>query len=288
MKKTLMCLHVMPHEIEMLENFTTQLKQSIDYLTNDDSFVIKATLNLNPLLIDWNNTSISKQYFIDTFNKLFENIPNINEIRDGEDLLGTTQQKRECIKLDYNQFIFVDTDIVFPKELLKYQLNASYYIKEKMYIISPNIVKMWDNTWDILVHKDYKNHYYGYYKEHNPEITINQPIEEISLRESKNIKFGCGMHTLYSKEFWEFIGVPKSFGGYGPEDTFAMIASTEAIKKNYKITQYVLDNIYISENLMNRYSVFINKLKTIDRKDEFRCKALKNFELELEKFKNKL
>jgi len=81
------------------------------------------------------------------------------------------------------------------------------------------------------------------------------------------------MHTLYSKKFWDFVGIPEEFGGYGPEDTFGMTAANLAKDKGYKIDQYVLDGIYISENYKNREPSFKDKLVTIDRKTEFYSKA---------------
>lgn len=283
MKSTLVCVHVMPREIELFEKFMTQYKQALLYLDDADNVTIKASLNLNPELTDWNNSDLKPEYFISIFEKLFDGVPNINEIILDNSLMGTTQQKRESIKLDYDQFIFVDADIAFPEQLLKYQLNASYFLEGK-YILIPNITKLWDGTWDILVHNDYINKPYGFYKEHKPEETINQNINDVNIHQINTIKFGCGMHTLYSKEFWNFINIPESFGGYGPEDTFGMMASLIAIQKGYIINQYVLKGIYITEDYINRIPSFNSKIKVFDRKQEFRDKAESQFQNELVKF----
>jgi len=283
MKKTLVCVHVMPHEIEMLERFMEQYRKALLYLDERDDVTIKATLNLNPKLIDWENTSLTPDYFINKFNVLFEEIPNINEIILDNKVMGTTQQKRDSIELNYDQFIFVDADIAFPEQLLKYQLEASYILEGK-YLIIPNTIKLWDHTWDILVHDDFNLHPYHYYKTHNPVQTTTQEVINVELVQLPTIKFGCGMQTLYSKEFWKFIGIPESFGGYGPEDTFGMFASLKAIQKGYDIKQYLLKGIYISEDYINRVPSFDNKIKTFNRKQEFREKAEKNFQKELNKF----
>jgi hypothetical protein len=81
------------------------------------------------------------------------------------------------------------------------------------------------------------------------------------------------MHTLYSKSFWEFVGIPESFGGYGPEDTYAMSAAQLAIKLGHDIKQFVIDGIYITEDYINRTPSFDGKIKPIDRKKEFYDKA---------------
>lgn len=283
MKKTLVCVHIMPLEIEMFERFMEQYKRSILYLDDKDDVTLKATLNLNPELIDWSSSELTPDFFIQKFNGLLEDINSIKEVVLDNSLMGTTQQKRESIKLDYDQFIFVDADIAFPEQLLKYQLEASYLLEGK-FVLIPNITKLWDHTWDILVHDNFKSEPYGYYKNHSPKLTINQEIEQVGVTTLPVIKFGCGMHTLYTKEFWDFIGIPESFGGYGPEDTFGMFAATKAIEKGYPIKQYLLDGVYITEDYLNRVPTFAGKVKVFDRKQEFRTHAERNFPIELNKF----
>jgi len=100
-----------------------------------------------------------------------------------------------------------------------------------------------------------------------------QSITSIKARQTQKIKFGCGMHTLYSKSFWELVGIPESFGGYGPEDTYGMAASELAMKLGYDIKQFVLDGVYITENYRERTPSFDGKIKPIDRKKEFYDKA---------------
>jgi hypothetical protein len=100
-----------------------------------------------------------------------------------------------------------------------------------------------------------------------------QKVESITARQIRDIKFGCGMHTLYSKSFWELVGIPESFGGYGPEDTYAMAASVVANKLGCGIRQFVMDGIYITEDYINRTPSFDGKIKPIDRKKEFYDKA---------------
>jgi hypothetical protein len=103
--------------------------------------------------------------------------------------------------------------------------------------------------------------------------TFVQEIKVINAREIPTIKFGCGMHTLYSKSFWELVGIPESFGGYGPEDTYGMAAATIANKFGVGIKQFVLDGVYITEDYHNRVPSYSDKIKLIDKKKEFYDKA---------------
>jgi len=255
-KKTLICIHVMPSEIEMFERLMFQMHKSLSYLDENDDVTLKVTLNLNPELTDWENSEYKQSYFIARFGVLFNGLKNINEIILDTSCWGTTQQKRESYKLDYDQFIFCDTDILFHEHMLKYQLNISYQL-DGMYIISPSLAKFWDVSWDVLCHSDYMDKHIGYSTEREAiENTKVQEIKEINVKQIPTIKFGCGMHTLYSKSFWDFVTIPDELGGYGPEDTYGMESAKIAIKLGYDIKQFVMDGIYITEDYINRTPSF--------------------------------
>ena len=268
-KRTLICIHVMPSEIEMFERLMFQLRKSLSHLDENDDVTLKVTLNLNPELTDWENSELKNGYFISHFAVLFNGIKNINEVILDTSCWGTTQQKRESYKLDYDQFIFCDTDIIFHEHMLKYQLNTSYQL-DGTYIISPSLAKWWDDSWDILCHSEFKNKEYGYGM--TEEAAKNAPIQQIkqvNVRQIPEIKFGCGMHTLYSKSFWELVTIPEDFGGYGPEDTYGMAAAAVAVKLGHDVKQFVMDGVYITEDYINRTPSFDGKLKLIDKKKEF-------------------
>ncbi len=288
-----MCVHVMPSEIEMFHRWMQQFKKSLEWLDEKDNITLFAVLNLNSYLTDWESSSLNKLYFHNRFMEDLVNLKckSISQINYGTDLMGTTQHKRECISLDYDQFIFCDADIAFPEQLLKYQLEASYVIPNKKYIVIPNIIRLWDDTWDVLVHKDYKDKDFEYYKKHDPFLTTTQSIDDVGLTMLVGpLKFGCGMHTLYSKEFWNTIGIPEAFGGYGPEDTFGMFAGTlyNNTIPSEPILEYLLEGVYISEDYVNRIPSFEGKIKPIDKKLELRAIAESNFQKELQKFKENL
>ena len=288
MKRTLICTHVMPSELEMFERLMAKFRVSLQFLDNTDDVTFKATLNLNPELTNWEASEYKQDYFITKFALLFNGIKNINEIILDTSCWGTTQQKRESIDLDYDQFIFCDTDIVFHPHFLKYQLNTSYQF-DGMYIVSPSIPKWWDTSWDIICHSDYLDKPTGYsHSREAIEGAWNQQLTEIKIKQLPVLKFGCGMHTLYSKSFWKFVGIPESFGGYGPEDTYGMTAGHIATRLGYDIKQYVMDGIYITEDTIDRTPSFNGKIVSIDKKREFYKKAEDAGKAELIKFTEKI
>jgi hypothetical protein len=273
----------MPNEMDLFDRWVEQYKKALQYLDDTDDVTLMATLNLSPSLTDWDNSELKQSHFIERFSK-HQSIKNISEVI-SKPGYGTTAQKRDAIKLDYNQFIFIDTDIAFPEQSLKYQLEASYQLVGK-YIILPQIVKLWDSSWDLAVHKDFINKEYNYHLTHDPELTYNQEITEVGLEQINTFKFGCGMHTLYSKELWDLIGIPESFGGYGSEDTFAMYASNYAVRAGIDIKQYILTGLYTSENMVtNRLT---DKVKSVANKENSRELSYKQFPDELKKFLSKI
>lgn len=287
-KRTLICIHVMPSEIEMFERLMYQMHNSFHYLNENDDVTLKVTLNLNPELTDWENSEYKQAYFVARFGILFNGLKNINEVILDTSCWGTTQQKREAIKLDYDQFIFCDTDILFHEHLLKYQLDISYRL-DGMYIVSPSLPKWWDASWDVLCHSDFKDKEYGYgMGEEAAKGVFTQQIKQIHANQLPTIKFGCGMHTLYSKSFWEFVTIPEEFGGYGPEDTYGMETGKIARKLGYDIKQFVMDGVYITEDYINRKPSFDGKIKPIDKKKEFYDAAFSKGHEVIQKFTTNL
>ncbi len=99
-KRTLICIHVMPSEIEMFERLMHQMHRAFQYLDEHDDVTLKVTLNLNPELTDWDNSEYKQAYFVARFGILFNSIKNINEVILDTSCWGTTQQKRESINYE--------------------------------------------------------------------------------------------------------------------------------------------------------------------------------------------
>jgi len=92
-KKTLICIHVMPSELEMFSRLMVNMHKALSYLDENDDVTLKVTLNLNPELTDWNNSEYKQDYFVSRFALLFNGLKNINEVILDTSCWGTTQQK---------------------------------------------------------------------------------------------------------------------------------------------------------------------------------------------------
>jgi hypothetical protein len=273
MSKTLVVTHVMPLELEMFERFISYYKNCFKYLDSNDDVTMYVTLNLNPKLTDWDNSELKQQWFIDRFTQSMSGIRSHLQIIVDDSLWGTTQQKREVLKLEYDYFIFVDPDIAVNEHQLKLQLMAAENVRERgsSFVISPNIPRWWDKTWDVLVHPEFLNEELQQFrKEEVWNSTFTQSPDKVEIVAFNKFKFGCGMHTLYSKEFWNDVGgIPEEWGGYGSEDTYAMIIA-DFLKDRQPIFQYILNGLYITEDRReeNRLPSFHDKIQVFDIKSD--------------------
>jgi hypothetical protein len=288
-KTTVISLHLMPGEIEDFENILINLEKSSVYLNNPQKITLQATLNLSYKLVDWNTSKLNSQYFKDKLEELKKYTtwcPNVLfEGIDNDNILGSAAQKRNLVNTtDFDQYIFLDCDIIFSPMLLSIMLQAGEVI-DGDYIIVPQTVKLWDSTWDVICHKDFLDKEYGYEKIHEPQITQNQVIEDINLSPSPIFKLATGWFTLFSKGVMNKIGIASFVKHYGPEDTFIMFAAEGLNKyKRTNFTQYNLEGIYISENYISRSQKYKDQLSLINLKDKFRNEAELVFNEELIKF----
>ena len=61
-------IHILPQEIDQLEQLLIQLKYSSNYISPEDKVIVDAVLNLN--LVEWDKSTLPKSFFIDKFNNL--------------------------------------------------------------------------------------------------------------------------------------------------------------------------------------------------------------------------
>jgi len=290
--KTQIVIHLLPTEIDDFEWQVKQLKLASFYLNKTDTINIDVTLNLN--LVDWKESKFVYQYFVVIF-YIFKNVCNfcedtIFEIDENNKVLGCDDKRRQTIrKVDdsIKNIIYLDCDIIFTPETLKYILDSTALVDSKYYIISPQITKAWDNTWDCLVNDNYLNHPLNYNRECDPyETSIIK--DEINLKKINEFKFGGGWFNLLSTNLLKFTDIPDSFGPYGVDDTYVMMCSQLMKNKRMDVQQYVIENLIVSENYKYRFNPYENYLKCINKKDEYRKNAEANFSIELNKFYNKL
>jgi len=286
--ETQIIVHLMPHEIDWFEWQAKQLKIGSVYI--EDKVIVDVTLNLN--LVNWETSQIPKQYFIDRFNQikqLFDWCETIFEINEDNTCLGIDDKRRNSIrKYNPDNFVYLDCDIVFKPETLALLINSVKTINDDYYIISPQTTKLWDFTWDVLVNNLYLDKPYGFEKIIDPYSVLNTEYGDISLSPINVFKFGGGWFNLISAKLLKFTDIPDSFGPYGVDDTYVMYCCDIMKQKGMTPQQYVINNLVVAEDYKYRNNIYSSYLSIINRKDKYRIQAESNFQIELNKFYEKI
>ena len=293
--KIVISIFSLPQEIDELERTLLQLKKASKYITNNINWIIDVTMTVSNDIVDWNKSKIPKSFFETKLSKLSK----INDwcksnFRVSDEIKGCVSQRRFTYKEYKNAdfFIWLDNDIIFGIETLYYieESILSIYENNKYFVLTPEIVRIWDGTWDILVNKNYLNKPLNYHLNCDPYIESGV-VDDISVKEIKNniplqptLKFAGGWFTCLSGELIRKIGVPDSFGHYGLEDTFIMWASEKLMNsKSIDVKQFKIENLIVCEDYRYRNNKHYNdNLHIINRKDEFRKIAEQNFKKELD------
>ena len=299
MKKIVITTFIMPNEIDDLERILGDLNKASKFVKGEN-YELYLALSVDDYLVNWNESKLDKQYFIDRFNSLkpLTNWVSKATFNIREDIMGCTSLRRiahkECT--DATHFIWLDTDICFDERVLYYIEAGIDRIAEtddlKKYVISPECVKIWDTTWDCLVNEKFLNKEVGYCKINNPFLDSGE-VGEISLETVLNnvpnqprMKFGGGWFNCLSKELLDRVPLPESMGHYGPDDTFIMWASEKLNSNGEQLYQFKLKNYIVCENYIYRDRSHYDKLiKRIDRKEEFRNQANTSFSTEINNIK---
>lgn len=158
MKKIVITTFIMPNEIDDLERILGDLNKASKFI-DGDNYELYLALSVDDYLVDWSNSKLDKQYFIDRFNTLkpLTEWASKSTFNVRADIMGCTSLRRiahkEC--KDATHFIWLDTDICFDDRILYYLEASIDRLKETdshidKYIISPECVKIWDTTLGLL------------------------------------------------------------------------------------------------------------------------------------------
>lgn len=286
-------IHILPQEIDQLEQTLIQLKKSSVHINNTE-FLVEVVLNNN--LTDWNNSKISKEFFetklkqLELFTQSWAKtdfwVSNNNES------LGCTDPRRLCSKkYEAEAFIWLDVDIVFSDTLLYHMVESFNLLKEKepYLILTPETTRIWDTTWDVITTEtafsEQANH--ENYFNRDPYLTTGL-LGEASLKKIYTFKFAGGWFTFLSSELLKKVPIPDELGPYYLDDTFIMSCCINGKNEKFNPSQYVIVNEVIIENNKFRYNPYKDYLASINRKDEFVKIANENFSPSVKKFINTL
>jgi hypothetical protein len=240
----------MPWEIDYALLTFTQLKKSKYYLSSNVNITINTVLNLSSYLINWEESKLPKEYFIEKYNTLsllLEDYTHNSRIYDGNEMYGFFDLQRDSISKETDYYIHICPDIYFSEYTLYYLIESISQIKNKYFVISPQHRKLTDSSWDPTTDKTYLDIPYN----NCDEISIfdirynNKNNNEVYIEQVNSPKF-AGWFDLYSKDFYEELcPIHDDWSGYGPWDFYSLILinslslnTTEQNKIDFQ--QYVL------------------------------------------------
>jgi hypothetical protein len=290
--KGVITIFALPQELEDLALTLYNLKRNSIYLDPTVNYQIDITMCLSDELTNWPETKLPKEYIQERTTELATKFLDWCEwgLNWGEDILGCVSQRRYSLNHhpDADFFIWLDCDFIFKDTTLSYMTQAYQTIKESnidLFVLTPQFVKQWDNTWDVLVNKAFLNHPIDYelvadvYKDTLPDIG------EIEVKPIPTFKFAGGWFTLITKDLLSKTGVPESLGHYGLEDTFVIECCNILRNQGIEVFQFILENHIIGESYTHRPNETIKKyISNISKKEEFTKIAHTNFPIELNKF----
>ena len=245
-KEVLLLLHLFPREIDDFDNLANQLKVAAKYIQElkVDANII---LNLNPELIDWEGSLISQDFIISKFEHIitkFNWCRNLLvEVSSGTKYWGYLEQRVQAPKVhsDYDGYLLLDPDLILDDYVFYGLENTLNTIQDSEFIISAQMYKFWDSSWDIISYD--KRQYSFDVDEFDPYTVKTLPKEQINILSNKQIKFAGGWFNYISAPLYKTVEFPEGVKGYGPEDTFIALQATKR-----GATQYIMEGIVVQEN----------------------------------------
>lgn len=237
---------IMPWQIDFALLSYTQLKKSFYYLNKDVEITIDTHLNLSNYIIDWDNSQLPKEFFIKKYNDLailLKDYKHNSIIYDGDENYGLLDMQKIAYGKEFDYYISICPDIYFSEYLLSYLIESVRLVKNKYFVITPEIHKMWDSTWDNITNKKYMDVPYDKWSDFDIfhlMKDINHPDDERFLETVNQSKWAIWF-DIYNKEFYENLcPIHDNWTGYGPWDYYSMLLSDFAKLNNVDFQQYVL------------------------------------------------
>jgi hypothetical protein len=295
--KGVITIFAMPQELEDLALTLNMLKRNSVFREKDINYKVEITMCLSDELTNWKESTLPKDYIWQRTVELCKKYLGWCEyelrIETESEILGCVSQRRYSLKNNPNAdfFIWLDCDFIFKDTTLFYVASAFKMLKEggrDDFVVTPQFVKQWDNTWDVIVNKRFWNHQLDYeliadvYEDTLPEYG------EVGVQEIQSHKFAGGWFTCLSGDLLRKTDIPESFGHYGLEDTYVAECMNIMKSQNKYVSQFIVENLIIGESYTQRPNETIKSfIKSKNRKEEFTKIATDNFRNELKNFYEK-
>lgn len=268
--------YIQPWEIDDLERQINQLIKGSTLLNSPKDIVLDVTLNLD--VVDWEKSQLPKEYFLDKF-KCLESRTDIHftaQFDTDTTIQGCTDKRRSVVTKSQDYIIWLDSDLYFPTYILPSLVSATEVIPVDTYIISPQLIKYWDSSWDCLVADQFLSQPYNH-RDYFDTFSLDNIVgSEIGIKQNDRIKFGGGWFNLFTDSFFKRVPLLTEIGAYGPDDTYVSMCGMKL-----GLPQYILSGITVSEvgNLYLQNSNYIKPYLSIKIKDKEKITDARLYEL---------
>ena len=225
-------------EIEMFKDFIDGLVNLLETVENKENVTIDLCFNLSEKLEKVDKNKIKKNDLLFNFKRGVAEIESIgfiveHNVYDGDDFYFHADYRRDlnynyCKKVDY--VMWGETDSFFPKEAFQTIETLSEYTKKQnlhKYLLSFADRKMWDSSWDPLVHTDYEH--LEFIDDDKGHLNLNQAKSPMSIEKMNEI-------NAKAEEFdFTYITKPKISGA-------CLVLSSDLIKFGVNIPLCLLYN----------------------------------------------
>ena len=242
-KKYVIGTHVMWFEIEMYEDFLNGLVNLLTNIDEDSLYNVQVDIcfNMSEVIEKIDTDKITAEQLEYKFNEMTELFQiklggklNVNKrIIEKDEFYFHTDYRRDlnynyCKKVDY--VMWGETDSFFPREAFQVIETLAKYTDEQgihKYLLSFSDRKMWDDSWDPLVHVDYRD--VKFIDDDNGHLYTNQAKSQLSIEEMNKI-------NDKAEEFdFSYITNPKISGA-------CLVLSSDLIKFGVNIPSCMLYN----------------------------------------------
>lgn len=252
MKKILSVIHLFPREVDDFDYLISQLKVASSFLGDTLSIDFNIVLNFNPKIINWENSKLPKDFFIQKVKSSIKKLDWANQINleiiEDDSVCGLLEQRISLTKKfpDYYGYLILDNDIILD-DLCFYGLeNAINSITETTsFVITPQPYSHWDSSWDVISYVPFEQTFN--IDEFNSYSIKSMFKDEIQIVESSAFKFAGGWFTFITKDLLSTISFPD-VKGYGMEDTYLSFCFNRMKSSGQNVKQFILKNILIQEN----------------------------------------
>ena len=252
-KRYVIGTHVMWFEIEMYNDFINGMVNLLETVENKENVTIDLCFNMLEHFekVDWDK--IKKHELMIKFKKGVATLESMGyivnqEIKDGDEFYFHADYRRDlnynyCKKVDY--VVWGETDSFFPREAFQVIEALSRYTDEQKihrYLLSFSDRKMWDSSWDPLVHNDYVD--IEFVDDEDGHLNPNQAKSPMSIKRMNKI-------NARAKEFdFSYIQKPKISGA-------CLVLSSDLIKAGVNVPPCLVYNddeglSVMSEKLMGQ------------------------------------